>query len=444
MLKTREKIITLLQHGMTRMLKKLISNFINTSDKEQKKEAEKYFNYSEAKEILKNSQLSEKEHLANHPDTEPEILYYLSSDKDPKIRAAIAANPNTPVLADQILAEDKNSEVREELARKISRIFPDINENGAHQICDKAIEVLDGLAEDQFVNVRRIIAEELKENQLIPKNIALKLAFDSDLLVCGPMLEYSPLLSQADLREIIAATTLSGALSAIARRDIIDENTSQVLASSQDIPAIAALLTNENAQIREDTLDLIIEQAEYSKPLHTPLTMRPNLSIRALKRIAGFVASSLVTQMIDKCNLDKDLADDLLIIVRKKIQTTPFDKAADATVAQQAEDLYLKGVLDDDFIQNAVNNCQRELIMHCLAQLSKIPVISVRKIMSSKKAIRICAVTWRADLSMRTAIELQKHIAVIPSDDILNAKDGLDFPVSKPEMDYELAFYDGT
>ena len=82
--------------------------------------------------------------------------------------------------------------------------------------------------------------------------------------------------------------------------------------------------------------------------------------------------------------------------------------------------------------------------MHCLALLSKIPIDSVRQIMASKKGIRVCAVVWRADLKMRTALSLQKHIAVIPQDSFMNAKEGTDFPISKSEMDYELAFYDGT
>jgi len=399
--------------------------------------------YEKARNVLENQEEKNKQSLAQNKGTEPEILYYLAEDKSSEIRQQVAHNPNTPYQANQILVSDENNEVRQELARKITRILPDLPEDQKNQVREKTLEILEVLAEDQLPEVRRILSEELKTSNKIPHKIAKKLASDKELMVCGPMLEYSPLLSDDDLKEIIAVTTVEGALSTIAARDNLSEEISHSIATSLEIPAVSTLLANKNAQIREETLDLIIQEAHTVEEWHEPLATRPNLSIRAVKRIAGFVASSLVNKMIESHKLEQSLADDLLSRVRERINESSVGADDEQTLAAHARDLFEKGVVDDDFIQNAIKNKQRELVIQCLILLSNMPSESVRKILTSKKGKRIVALAWRAELSMRSALEIQKNIAFIGPDQFVNAKNGTDFPHSTEEMDYELALYEG-
>ncbi len=403
----------------------------------------KHFSYEEAREILEQQNDQEKSRLADHRETNPEILYYLATDAAPEIRRKVATNANTPHQANSILAGDEDCEVRQELARKIARMLPDLAEDEVTRVREKAIEILETLARDQLPEVRRILSEELKAFDCVPKHIILRLAGDDHLEVCAPILEYSPLLGADDLKEIIAATTVDGALQAIARRKTVDEDVSEAITSSLDIPAVATLLTNENAQIRESTLDSIIDQAEDIQALHHPLVSRASLSLRAIKRIAGFVAASLVDQLIDAYDLDPDLADDLLSRARARISEQGPDQEKKDSLARKAADFFEKGLLDDVFLENLVKNRQRELLFHCLSHMAQMPVRSIRKIIGCKKARRVVALAWRSNISMRTAIKIQQEIACIPAGQILNARDGTDYPLSRAEMEYDLALYDG-
>jgi len=403
----------------------------------------KKYSYEEARLALEKQNNRDKSRLAEHEDTKPEILYYLATDKSADVRRKIAKNTNTPHQADDILVSDEDIEVRQELSRKIARMLPDLSADEVTNIREKAIGILETLASDQFPEVRRIVSEELKSYDCVPKHIIMRLANDDELEVCAPVLEYSPMLSSDDLQEIIAATTTSGALKAIAQRSHVDEDVSDAISVSLDIPAVSALLANKNAQIRETTLDAIIDQARDVEPLHRPLVNCANLSIRAMKRIAGFVASSLVSQMISSYNLDEDVADDLLAKVRKRIKENEPGSDDKNTLEEQARKFHEQGLLDDSFIENTIKNRQRELLCLCLAQMATMPVASIQKILKSKKARRVIALTWRCELNMRTAIKLQTEIACIPSAQILYAKDGQRFPLSEAEMKYDLALYDG-
>nr|WP_246048253.1 DUF2336 domain-containing protein [Hankyongella ginsenosidimutans] len=155
----------------------------------------------------------------------------------------------------------------------------------------------------------------------MPRALALQLAHDPAFSVCGPILEYSPLLNDTDLTEIIAATRVSEALAAISRRSTVSEAVSDALVRTGDIAAVAALLGNPNAQMREDTLDLILDGAPSVESWHEPLVMRANISARAMKRIAGFVAANLVDRMIARHNVPENIARDLLLTVRQRIES---------------------------------------------------------------------------------------------------------------------------
>lgn len=400
--------------------------------------------YEEARSALEDKKHSDKMILASGNNTPQEVLYYLAEDDNVDIRKKIASNKNTPIHADKILSNDDSEEVKHELARKIARFFPNIPEDGTAQIRDKAIEMIEILANDQLPSVRQILSEELKSSNSIPKHVALKLANDEISEVSAPILEYSPLLSDTDLKEIIAATTLSGALEAIANRDGLSNDVCEAIATTLEIPAVSNLLANKNAQIREETLDNIINEAQNQEIVawHEPLAKRPNLSIRAMKRIATFVASSLVDTMITDNHLDAEQGEELLIRVRDRITNEEPESDDQRSLAEQAADLYQRGVIDDEFIQNAIKNKQRELVIQSLIIMSNLPDNSVRSILNKKKGSLVVALAWKAELNMRTALQMQSDLAHVSPNDFVNAKNGVDYPMSHDQMEYEIALYE--
>lgn len=412
--------------------------------KRKNKRALELASYDKAKEALEEKKASDKMILADQDTTPPEVLYYLADDPSADIRVKVAGNANTPIQADKILADDENEEVKHELTRKIARLFPDINGEGKTQICENALEMIEILANDQLPSVRKILSEELKSSDSIPKHVALKLARDELPDVYAPILEYSPILSDADLKEIIAATTLSGALESIAKRHVLSGDVCDAIAQTLEIPAVTNMLANKNAQIREETLDSIIEEAQNQNitQWHEPLVKRPNLSIRAMKRIATFVASSLVEIMIADNHLDQSQGEELLVRARERINEEAPDSDDQRTLAEQAADLYERGVIDDEFIQNAIKNKQRELVIQALILMSSLPEQSVRTILTKKKGSLVVALAWKAELIMRTALQMQSDLAHVPSAEFVNAKNGVDYPFTNQQLEYDIALFE--
>lgn len=391
--------------------------------------------YGEQKRLVQDADPEVRRRLASREDVRPEILYYLAEDDSSDVRRAIAANKAAPVQADLLLARDVDDDVRADLARKIGRMVPNMSQQEQQKVRELTIRTLELLAQDQLPRVRAILAEELKRATNVPRHVIRKLAEDAASIVAAPILEYSPLLSDADLLEIIAAGTAGEALDAIARRRNLAADVSDAVVATLDVSAVASLLANESAQIREETLDRIIDHAGEIAAWHEPLVMRPELSLRAVRRIAGFVASSLVEILAARHDLDQETAAELASRIRSRIHESSGEELEEA---ERAKQMLAAGLLDDDAVEAAVAAARRSFVMHALSLKSGLPTARIERIARSRSAKGITSLTWKAGLSMRTALRLQSFLGHIPPAQMLHARNGTDYPLSPEEMTWQL------
>jgi len=160
-------------------------------------------NYDECKRILLEEGSKKKIELANSEGVRPEILYFLSSDQDYKVRCAVARNPDTPIQADVVLSKDKEVQVRLALSEKLSEVLPDLRPDQNEKVTEMAYEILKTLAVDQDKQVRVALANSEKSLGTVPKSIAMTLAEDPEDAVALPILEFSFLLDDHDLMGLI-------------------------------------------------------------------------------------------------------------------------------------------------------------------------------------------------------------------------------------------------
>ncbi|MBT6430459.1 MAG: DUF2336 domain-containing protein, partial [Rhodospirillaceae bacterium] len=275
--------------------------------------------YEKQRGTLEGDDTKERLRLAKREDTRPEILYYLAEDNVPEVRRAIASNRSTPRQADAKLAQDGDEQVRYRLADKIGRLVPELTAEQREKAEALTITLVQELATDQFPKIRAIVSEHLKSADNVPKDIVLQLARDLETIVAAPILQFSPLLNDEDLLAIIAAGRESGALSAIAKRRALSGDVGEAVAQTLDPKAVGSLLANDSAQLREDTLDWIIDNAAPMEPWHKPLVKWPSLSDSAIRRIAGFVATSLVETLCNRNDIDASTAVELAKAVQEGI-----------------------------------------------------------------------------------------------------------------------------
>ncbi|MDE2182058.1 MAG: DUF2336 domain-containing protein [Alphaproteobacteria bacterium] len=375
-----------------------------------------------------------QQELAQRTDAGDDVLAYLAEHGGVTTRRAVAANLAAPRSANLRLCDDEEEDVRGELARKIARLLPDISPNEASSLRDHCVELLEKLANDQAPRVRGMLAEEIKRLACVPKSVVDRLAHDVEEIVSTPILEYSPLLSDADLIEIIAGAQVERVLTAIARRQPLGADVSDAVVGSLDIPVLATLLANPKATVRTETLYRIAVSAEKISALHELLVLRSDLSVRTIRRLATFVGTKLLEMLADRHNLDEATSE----IIHRRLQERLQKDSENDTDAAARLPARMRDAIDEETVEIAVRRGDKVAVVRALATLTEVPPDTIRCAFEARAPHAMIALVWKAGLSMRLAYHIQVFVMHLAPSDRVAARNGKYFPFTKEEMAWQL------
>jgi uncharacterized protein (DUF2336 family) len=233
--------------------------------------------------------------LADYAYVDASLLCWLATHGGRATRRAVAADRRASARANSILAEDADEGVRSVLASKISWRMSAYKEGSpCHALTMKVVQ---RLARDPSPAVRTRLAQEICHLCTAPRAATLVLARDADLAVSGPILEYSPLLSDADLLQIILSGASSPSLVAIARRRPLGADICDAIALLLDPDPISTLLANPEANIRAEAIDHVARHARRVPTCMSALARRADLSPRAARLVER--ASPIFVRIMD-------------------------------------------------------------------------------------------------------------------------------------------------
>jgi len=425
--------------------------------------------YEAAKRMIQDPDVFVRTNLAKRTDVRPEILYYLTEDASPEVRAAVADNAASPQYANLKLARDRSLEVRAGLASKVQRLLPGMTPGAQDAARARTMQTLEVLAKDTATQIRAVVAETLKDVPDAPPDLVRQLARDAELSVASPVLQFSPLLSDEDLLDIIRGDHAEGALAAVAKRSNVAAAISDALVEADDTAAVASLLANKSAQIREETLDLIVDRAPSRASWHGPLVDRPTLTPKAALKIAAFVADALSQRLQARPDLDPATREAVTAEVRRRLaqaaggsggeadaasrKRTLADPAwasgkggaggdgANETVADKVKRLRREKKLDDAAVAAAAQAGEKLFVKLALADLAAIRAEVIDKILTARSAKGIVAVCWKAKLKLATAIAIQQKILTLPPKSVLTAAKWDGWPLTEEELKWQLEFF---
>ena len=396
--------------------------------------------YDDAKKRAASDSSGTRRKLAKRANVQPEILYFLASDADPSVRREIAVNPSTPVQADRILTTDADEDVRCCVAEKIARLAPGLSDSDRDRAGGIVTEILETLARDQTARVRRALANELKLAQGVSPSVIEQLARDDDETVCVPVLRESPLLSDEFLVEIIQSGPVQSALKAISGRHGLGADVADAIVGTEDRFAITSLLSNESAQIREETLDRLADGAAEFDDWHAPLIGRPTLSAKAATSLSRYVTEALLEKLRDRDDLDPSVAKAVGESMLRR-EDTPKAEGAE-TDREKVKRLHLDGELDEEAVKSAVMRGERVFVVEAIASLGRLDTTVVQKAFSLASAKGVSAMAWKAGLSAELAHQMQLRLAKVPPDEAIKPVGG-GYAMSDDDLDWQIEFFGG-
>jgi len=415
--------------------------------------------YQQDKLTAKAGDEQARKALAARMDVRPEILYFLAEDDSPDVRRELASNMATPRQADLILAQDGEDAVRADLAGKVRQLIPDLDLSAHDKVHQMTVTLLETLARDQVTRVRQILSETLRDVVEAPPHVINQLARDAELVVAEPVLTFSPVLTDEDLLDIISNGPIAGALGAIAGRNGVAEPVADAVIEADDIGAIALLLGNASAQIREEALDDIIDRAAEIADWHLPLVKRPKLPEKAALRLARFVANSLVKMLLARGDISEAEVEEINSIVDERIVDGSLadsweaagpaarpaalvdvddlrpgeDDGKPKNAAERAATMHAAGELSSAAVGQALEDGDDAFAIAAVAKLSGIASETVELAADSGDPEAVIAVCHAAGLPASMLVSAQRLMGGISISDALQP-DGDAYPLDGPTM----------
>lgn len=359
--------------------------------------------------------IADRAAIAADGATPPELLTWLAGDPAAEVRAAVAANRATPPQAGLILADDSETAVRTALARRADSFVPAAGAAESRRARFSAA-ILDRLVEDAAVEVRAALSEAVAGLPEAPRELILRLARDAALAVAAPVLRRSPLLREADLIALVEAPPAPFTRRVVATRPQLGEAVAEAIAASADTPAIAALLRNPAAAIREATLDSLVEGAAAQPSWQAALARRPSLPAHAQRALCAMVAGHLMDVLAARPDLPEGLAETL----RQRIE----ERLAAAGPSQEAA-------------REAARAGDRDALLDLLAAASGFPPARIDAALTLRSARVITALCWRAGWTAELAEEIQLAFGV-PREQLLRANVEGSWTLSPSELQWQI------
>ncbi len=410
--------------------------------------------YSQQKEELRSADVKARINLAADTSANKEMLYYLAeNDPNPKVRRAVAQNKFMPVQVSPILAADSDQDVRLALAARLIDLLPDLSCDEQSQLYAFAVQALGTLALDEVLKIRIALSSTLKSHAHAPPKVAGQLARDVEREVSEPILRFCAALSDEDLLDILTTHPESWVVKAIAGRSEVSEGVSEAVIETQDRPGGAVLLENEGANITESLLHYIVEKSRSFTEWQKPMALRKSLPVSIAKDLAEFVDASVRDLLISRGDFDETDTEEIASVFRRRMDFAQILKSGEGKDLQKGDEgsdfsglqerlkkLITEEALTEDVISDAIAMRDTEFVVMAIAHLAKASLTVVRKIFDMHAPKPIVALCWKAGLSMRMALQLQKEMGHVSHKELVYPKDGTDYPLTDEDLNWQLEF----
>ena len=410
-----------------------LSDFYNTGGKTAVERDEAY---DKAKKIAEKGTAKERAALAQDDDVPAEILFFLANDKDVDVRRAVSGNDSAPIHADLILAKDEEDDIRGGIGEKMGRILPALSGEQNQKVMDMAFQVAGVLAQDRLPTVRALIAQTVKNLDNVPKDIVMTLARDTEAMVSVPVLEFSPLLSEVDLMDLISTGVNGEALAAVARRENLTSSVSQAIVATEDDLAVPALLANRTAEIGQEAMEAIVEAGENHPGWHQPLVERGGFANELVIRIASYASERLVEKLLSEHDeIDAQTKEALRRSVRDRMQDLKMAWDKNDPEVVRAHIFHRDGKLTTQTMAVAAAQGEETFVLTALSLMTGVHDTIVRRALqgaeSSKAAV---ALAWKAELGPKFAQILQSELLRLPKAEVLSPTPSGKYPLEDLEM----------
>lgn len=276
------------------------------------------------------------------------------------------------------LLKDPSTQARKEVLSKITDQYNIMDEGSLSGDEAKIVEdIFRVLAKSAEVEIRKTLAESVKNSATLPRDIALTMAKDiSEVAI--PMLQSSQVLNDDDLLEIINSTQDTERVLAVARRENLSETMTTSLLDKGNEDITKTVLNSYGSNISNNSYQKLMDSTQMSEQIVHAMVEKGSLSVtlteKLLKRVTGKIRESLDEKyqiIFESKQLKAEMEKNLQAAAAKMMGV----RSADSRNRKLMDELQVKGKLGP-FTALSMGNYQ--MFEVTLSRLAYIPLNNVR------------------------------------------------------------------
>ena len=273
----------------------------------------------------------------------------------------------------RLLAEPSAS-VRAEVAGKLAGDIdnPQLTDSEL-QIAHDVVRIM---AKDVEMAVRLALSHSLRSATRLPHDVAVRLANDVEA-VAQPILTESPVLTDADLIEIVQHGSAKKQ-EAIAVRAGVSEYLADALISSAGEIAVAALMGNATAHIGDQSLDKAVDRFAHSDRVKAGMVHREHLPVTIAERLVVMVSERLKAYLVSHHELPASLATDVVLQSRERATLHLSHGSSQQDLERLLAQMHRHDRLTPFLVLRAVCLGDMAFFETAMAVLAKVPVRNAR------------------------------------------------------------------
>lgn len=262
--------------------------------------------------------------------------------------------------------DDERASAAHKLCRSMDKADLDEEDRAAAQ------KILRLLANDAAELVRRAMAVTLKSSDLIPRDVARRLAADVDS-VALPLISFSPVFSDEDLIEIVQAGS-AVRQTAVAGRPNVSRDVATAIAEVGGVTAVRVLAANDNADIAEAALGRCVDRFGDTPEIIAALAYRQVLPLSVTERLVELASETVREHLVTRHSVAPETAIRLASFARERATVDLVDQAnSHADLPQFVATLNARRALTSSLMLRALARGQMALFEHGLAELAGTP-----------------------------------------------------------------------
>lgn len=294
------------------------------------------------------------------------------------------------------LMTDPSPEARVETATKVAVAFYERELSPTER--KLAEEIFRIMVRDAEVRVREALSVNLKASPELPKDVALSLARDVEQ-VSLPVLEFSSVLSDADLIEIIRSSSAEKQTAVAKRVTVSSEVANALIDHGKSGKVVATLVNNPGAQLNDAELEKAFAKHGNDPDVSNSLVSRANLPLRVSEKIVARVSEALREHLLSHKEISAEMAADLVLQARERATAALLPAGTkSADVVELVRQLRDNRRLTPSLILRTLCTGDLTFFEASLAVLSNMPIVNARVLIHDEGKLGLQSIYQRTPL----------------------------------------------